>query len=206
MAVKVSQINQYNIGDWPWYLKIGIVFLIFLGVTTLGYWLYAKPTLSHYQQIKEKEANLKKIIKRKMRVAVNFEIYQKRMKQLHTVYHAMMSQLPESKEIPQLIDAITQEGLDAGLTFRLIKPLSEQVSGFYSRLPIKMVVTGNYNQLGDFISGVSQLSRIVIINDFTLEPVQNNAKKNAMTQLNMKINASTYRYHTDNIDSDILPH
>ena len=43
---------------------------------------------------------------------------------------------------------------------------------FYAELPIKIKVTGNYHDMGAFASDVGQLSRIVTLNDVSIDAAQ----------------------------------
>jgi type IV pilus assembly protein PilO len=55
-------------------------------------------------------------------------------------------------------------------------------------LPIAIVASGSYHDLGAFISGMAGLPRIVTLHDFTIAPTVTTAA------LNMNITAKTYRY------------
>jgi len=86
--------------------------------------------------------------------------------------------------------------LQAGLEFELFKPEAELPAEFYAELPIKIKVTGRYHQFGDFISRVADLSRIVTLHDFSIEPstTVTNKNKAATNNLVMSVTAKTYRY------------
>ncbi|MDH3995146.1 MAG: type 4a pilus biogenesis protein PilO, partial [Gammaproteobacteria bacterium] len=60
---------------------------------------------------------------------------------------------------------------------------------FYVELPISIVASGSYHDLGAFISGMAGLPRIVTLHDFNISLKGNNANN-----LQMKIIAKTYRY------------
>jgi len=69
-----------------------------------------------------------------------------------------------------LID-INHAGLGRGLQFDLFKPAaSEIISEFYAELPITVRVTGNYHDIGAFASDISQLPRIVTLNNISIVP------------------------------------
>jgi len=67
----------------------------------------------------------------------------------------------------------------------------ERKAEFYVELPITIVVTGEYHNIGAFVSGVANLSRIVTLHDFNIKPVK------SATDLKMSIIAKTYRYLGD---------
>jgi type IV pilus assembly protein PilO len=89
-----------------------------------------------------------------------------------------------------LVD-INQAGLGRGLQFDLFKPApSETVREFYAELPIQVKVVGNYHDMGAFASDVGQLSRIVTLNDVSIQ-----AGKDGI--LTMDAVARTFRYLDD---------
>jgi type IV pilus assembly protein PilO len=72
----------------------------------------------------------------------------------------------------------------------LFKPGAEGSKDFYAELPIAVRVTGSYHDLGEFVSDVAQMPRIVTLNDIAIE---------AQKEGNLKFDATavTYRYLDD---------
>ena len=101
----------------------------------------------------------------------------------------MLKQLPNRSEMDALLTDINQAGLGRGLQFELFKPAAaETLSDFYAELPIQIKVTGNYHDIGAFASDVSQLSRIVTLNNVgSVRPTRTAA-------LTMDATARTFRY------------
>ena len=58
---------------------------------------------------------------------------------------------------------------------------------FYTELPIKIDVIGDYHQFGHFVSEVAKLPRIVSLHDFTIQADKDN-------KLKFNVVAKTYRY------------
>jgi type IV pilus assembly protein PilO len=81
---------------------------------------------------------------------------------------------------------VSQTGLSAGLEFELFQPQPEQPSEFYAQLPINIKVNGTYHQLGEFVSGLAQLPRIVTTHNIVIE--QGESGRLGMTAI-----ARTYR-------------
>jgi Tfp pilus assembly protein PilO len=101
---------------------------------------------------------------------------------------AMLRQLPSDTEVPGLIEDITLAALDNGLTIESIDLQQERKAEFYVELPITIVVSGEYHDIGAFVSAVANLSRIVTLHDFEIKPSPSPAN------LKMSIVAKTYRY------------
>jgi len=89
-----------------------------------------------------------------------------------------------------LVD-INQAGLGRGLQFELFKPAAaESVREFYAELPIQLKLTGTYHDMGAFAGDVGQLSRIVTLNDVSIDAAKDG-------NLVMEATARTFRYLDD---------
>ena len=84
----------------------------------------------------------------------------------------------------------TEPGLAAGLEEKLFQPAPENKKDFYAELPIKIRLSGNYHDFGEFVSGIAALPRIVTLHQIEIKP----DKGNAYDQLTLDLTARTYRY------------
>jgi len=103
----------------------------------------------------------------------------------------LLKQLPSKSEMDALLTDINQAGLGRGLQFELFRPGGEVATGVFTEQPIAIKVTGNYDDLGNFASDVSQLPRIVTLNDIKISPIAGNAGAGG---LSLEATAKTYRY------------
>jgi type IV pilus assembly protein PilO len=60
-------------------------------------------------------------------------------------------------------------------------------------VPIRIQLTGSYHQMGQFVSTIAQLPRIVTLHDVTIK-----TSGKGYDQLVMDLTAKTYRYLDDN--------
>jgi len=89
-----------------------------------------------------------------------------------------------------LLTDINQAGLGRGLLFELFRPAAAETrSEFYAELPITIKLAGNYHDIGAFASDISQLSRIVTLNDIALSTSKGGLTLDAV--------AKTFRYLDD---------
>ena len=116
------------------------------------------------------------------------------MAEMEESFGALVSQLPSDTEVPGLLEDITNKGLLNGLAISSIVLQKEQAKEFYVELPIAIVASGSYHDLGAFISGMAGLPRIVTLHDFQLV-----ANKENPNNLDMKILAKTYRYKEEGV-------
>jgi type IV pilus assembly protein PilO len=101
----------------------------------------------------------------------------------------MLRQLPNKTEVADLLVDVSQTGLASGLEFELFQPQGERPQEFYAELPINIRVIGDYHELGDFVSGVASLPRIVTVHNVSITN-----RKTEDSPLVMNLIAKTYRY------------
>lgn len=184
----LKNIDLNNVAGWPLPIKIAGIALIGVLLLFAGYWFVISDELVQYETEQQKELGLKETYLNKKGLAINLPAYKLQMEEMHQAFGTLLRQLPNKTEVPNLLVDITQAGLGRGLNFVLFKPDKEKPQEFYAELPINIKVTGNYHELGQFVSDLAALPRIVTVGniDITSDP------KNSL--LSMSAIARTYRY------------
>lgn len=196
----MDQLNDVeNVGSWPMAVKVIIWILAFVGALAGGYFAHVTNLQGELARTQAQETALKTDYEKKFFEAAHLEAYRKQQKEMEESFEAILRQLPSDTEIPGLIEDITLVGLKNGLSFSSIDLQPERTHEFYVEKPIRIVVSGNYHDLGAFVSDVADLSRIVTLHDFTITPVDRRASRNQDDDsgglLRMSITARTYRYN-----------
>ena len=106
---------------------------------------------------------------------------------IQATFGDLLRRLPNRTEVPDLLVDITKEGLGAGLEFELFKPGQERNADFYMELPIQIKVIGGFHDFGSFVSGISDLPRIVTTHNIDISEQDGGV-------LSMNMTAKTYRY------------
>ncbi len=182
-----KNLDPNNIGAWPWPAK---ALVIIVACVAIGYGTYHYDISDQQKKLAEaqkKEESLKQTFEVKQKKAANLEPLKQQMKEMEQSFGDMLQQLPNQTEVAALLVDISQTGLASGLEFELFKPGNEIPSEFYAELPINIRVKGNYHQLGEFISGVASLPRIVTTHDVNI------TRANEEGMLTMDAVAKTYR-------------
>jgi type IV pilus assembly protein PilO len=188
---ELKNVDPKTPGSWPWPIKIGAFISIFLLVVIIGGLVDWQSEYSNYQNAKEVEEQLRKTFLDKKRDAINLDIIKKQLIETQQSFGALLKQLPSKSEMDALLTDINQAGLGRGLQFELFRPSPEVATGVLNEQPISLRVTGNYDDLGKFTSDISQMPRIVTLNDISISPSSNGG-------LSMDATAKTYRYLDDN--------
>ena len=187
-SIDFNDLDFDNFGSWPGAVKGIAMLIIFLLIMGVGYSLHITDKQKTLERAEAKEADLRKSYEDKAAQAANLEALRQQKLEMEAIFESLLRQLPTDTEVPGLLEDITRTALDNDLTIESIDLRSENKTEFYIELPIDVVVEGTYHKIGSFVSGVANLSRIVTLHDFTVEPTDN------APILRMKIVAKTYRY------------
>ncbi len=190
----VNDLDFENVGSWPFPIKLLIWVVILVGALAAGYYYHIEDLQLTLDGERKQEEKLRKEFEDKAFQAANLDAYRQQMQDMEESFGALVSQLPSDTEVPGLLEDITNKGLLNGLNIGTIDLLPEQAKEFYIELPIAIVATGSYHDLGAFISGMAALPRIVTLHDFKISAPAGDANK-----LQMSITAKTYRYRDDEL-------
>jgi len=182
----INDVDVATAGNWPIGVKIVSYILLMVIILVAGWYYYATDKQDLLRREMTKEQGLKNIYKEKAFQVANLPALRAQMADVEGKFSELLKQLPTEKEVPGLLDDITNLGTDSGLDIGSISLAPESKKEFYIELPINIAVTGSYHQLGQFVSGIAGLSRIVTLHNYSIRP--------AGAQVSMQISAKTYRY------------
>lgn len=87
-------------------------------------------------------------------------------------FNEVKAQLPEQKEIPELLRQVSNLGRDSGLEVTLFRQKPEILHDLYAEVPVEMAVRGGYHQIALFFDKVRHLDRIVNVSDISMKNPQ----------------------------------
>ena len=190
---ELRNLDTNDPGRWPLPFRIGAVALVFVAVVAIGIYMFViKDEVPLLERAQLEEVDLRAQFEDKQRKAANFDAYRAQLADIERDFGAMLRQLPGQTEVPSLLVDISQTGLGAGLEEQLFQPTGEVQKDFYAELPIKLRYTGSYHELGNFVSGIAALPRIVTLHDISIRP--QTGVNAAPDELTLDVTAKTYRY------------
>jgi type IV pilus assembly protein PilO len=133
-----------------------------------------------------KELNESKAITR------DLQKFKEQVERLNGELKSALTQLPNEKEIPEILKSISSLGKESNLEFTLFKPRPEVPQQFYAQVPIELTALGNYHNIGKFFDKVSKLPRIINVVDFNMARVKGRSENEVLVKTSCMIN--TYRF------------
>ncbi|MDO9168107.1 MAG: type 4a pilus biogenesis protein PilO [Methylobacter sp.] len=176
--MNLSDINwdPNEAGTWPLPIKAATIVVICILVFGAGVYYDTLDQLAALDVSEQKELDLKQSFEVKQKKSINLQDYQDQLAQIEIQLEDMIRQMPTKEEVASLLIDISKTGLASGLEFRLFKPGTPIRKDFYSELPINIEVTGKYEALGLFVSGLASLPRIVTVHDVSIIPESKEGK------------------------------
>jgi type IV pilus assembly protein PilO len=169
-------------------LLVGSVFLLFF---LYGYLLY----LPRNAEIEEKEENLVALEKdrdRKAALVSNLPQLRQEVADLNAALKKAVAQLPDTKEIPDLLSGISAVARESGLEIQQFRQKQETYQDFYAEVPVEILVKGTYWQVEQFFKKVADLTRIVNVGDIGIKAPT--LIENDPVQLQTSCAATTFRF------------
>ncbi|TNF49535.1 pilus assembly protein PilO [bacterium] len=171
-----------------------ILLLVIAGIIVGAYWygFYRSKartleTLEAQYSTKQAKLNENEAIVR------NLPRFKEEVDKLNVRLKTVVRELPNRREIPNLLETISNLGALNGLEVLYVKPNADVNKGFYAEVPIQIKVKGGYHELGMFFDAVSKLPRIIKVSNVTMGNPKEDKDSGAL-QLDVSTTATTYRY------------
>ena len=191
MAIKMDAIYKL-----PTSKKVAIlVGLICLAIFLYGYAFFI-PLQDEVKTLKSELNNLVRELNESKAIAKDLEKFKKQVEQLNLELTSALTQLPNEKEIPEILRNISALGKESKLDFTLFRPKPEEPQQFYARVPIELVFLGNYHNTGVFFDKVSKLPRIINVVNFSMIRAKDKDKGKGEAELWVRTSClvNTYRF------------
>ena len=101
----------------------------------------------------------------KQQKAANLPRLKKDIQQLEMQLTKAVAQLPNKKEIADLLRTISAKASQSGLDILLFRPRAEAFQEFYAEVPVDITVKGSFHNTVGFFDEVGRLNRLVNIDN-----------------------------------------
>lgn len=172
-------------------VKFGGLAFIVLAMTGANFFFIIQDLEQKIQQQQTQLARLEQTLADKQEIAQNLNERRKEMDQLEQRLQEALTELPEKKEVDELLAQLNDVGKKSGLEITSVTPLPEAKASFFARIPIKMTVNGNYHEVAMFLQEVANMRRIVNVNNIKMGVGKREGEK---VILNSEFLATTFRF------------
>jgi len=171
--------------------KIGILAGLIIFLLVIGYFYVYLPGDDKVTKLAEEITGVRGDRDKKKALSANLPKLQKEAQEWDAKLKAAMAQLPNRKEIPDLLSSLSTKAREAGLEILLFRPRAENFQEFYAEIPVDIVVRGGFFNAVTFFDEVGKLSRLVNIDNIDLK---NPKVGGDQVALEISTLATTYRF------------
>ena len=159
-----------------------VMLLITIGMAALGYafWNYwAKPTGEEIEATQNEIRNMETVIAQAKAdlASGTVEDLRRKVEEYTALLGIMRRLVPEKNEVPALIDDISTKAKVRGVTIGRIEPQAVEPGPPFDTFRYRLEIIGHYDQLGEFLSDIASLPRIIVPQDVVLRPAAQQAQK-----------------------------
>ena len=180
--------------DLPLKQKIGVLAGLIVAILLLDYFLFYSPRSDEISKLIQEVENQRNERDKKKKEVANLPKLKEQMRQLDGMLKEAVAQLPDRRELPDLLTSISNKVKESGLDILIFRPRAENFQEFYSEIPVDIVVKGGFHNVATFFDEVGRLNRLVNIANIELR----NPKVNE-DQVIMEVStvATTFRFIDD---------
>lgn len=160
--------DVHDMYDWPLVPKAGVIFLVCIILFYLIYFLDFSDFSGLLKRLAQQESDLKMQITALSGDINNIKIELSEYPKLTTALKDTQQKMISPKELPELLNEILKVGRQNELEFNQFNPGPEVKAGEYTKVSIRTIVLGTYDQIANFISQVANMDKTVSIANFTI--------------------------------------
>jgi type IV pilus assembly protein PilO len=151
--------------------KYRILFMVMLCVGALAaiYFTQLVPQFDQRRLLAGEYENAQQELARLTAMKNGLEASRREYARLKDTLETVVVQMPEEKDVPNLLRQVSMLGQEAKLRVKFFEPKPVQAKDFYMELPFEVRYAGGYHNVGYFFDGIRKLDRIVHMANFSIE-------------------------------------
>ena len=174
-----------------------LLFVVTFLVLGAGYYfLKYKPQSDRIRSLKTAITQEENRLAELKNAAAQVAMLEKDLAQSQEEFVRLLTLLPDEKEIPGLLESVSQLGAQVGLENILFQPQPEEIHEFYAAIPVRLDLLGTYHELGIFFDKISKLNRVLKVDNLNM------TRQKGTSLLQVSCNIITYRFQEQAIPKD----
>ncbi|MET0646241.1 MAG: type 4a pilus biogenesis protein PilO [Pyrinomonadaceae bacterium] len=171
----------------PWYVQLAVFGGVALVVYGAFWYFVTSSTRAETREVETKVESLLRANAGAVVASQRLNEFKANYERAKADYEDLKLLLPEQRELTMVLQNV-QDRARGRLTLNKFVPKDEVQQDFYTGKPVEVVVTGSYNNLGQFFAQMASYQRIVSITDFKVTKL-NEDKGNGAAKSNQTVSA-----------------
>ena len=101
--------------------------------------------------------------------AGDLESVRQKVRDLDRDLGAVLARLPDRKEIPDLLNTVSELASQSGLRITKFRQLDERLQDYYAEVPVELSMVGTYHEVAAFFDRIPRLSRLINVTGITMK-------------------------------------
>lgn len=148
--------------------KMMVVLALNVFAAILVFFLIIGPQIEDKKRVYADYQETKKILDKMIDIKSNMDKYRKEYAQSQELLGRLLRELPETKDIPNLLRSVSAIGSESKIKVTYFEPGTVIQREFYGEFPFKIRYNGPFHNIGYFFDGVRRTERIINITNFSL--------------------------------------
>lgn len=175
--------------------KVLVLFLVMAGILTVFFLAMYQPTTEEIEELKREASSLEREEERLKDIRESQTEMEAQLQELDQQLQIAREKLPETAEIPSLLQRVYNQAKTAGLTIETFQRNDEVVRADYIEIPVQMQLTGTFDEVANFFFFVGRMTRIINIENVSLDREASGMSPDGT--LSVSARATTYRWNPD---------
>lgn len=176
----------------PFLTRFLIVVAMLACIAGAFYFFVFMPKMNEYKELIKKSEALQAEIVQKKSIADNLGRFREEYDKMQQRLQESLKELPNDKELPELLTTIASIAKNNQLEVKKFQPGGETAKGFYAEVPVALTLTGRYLDIGKFFFDVSEMPRIVTVENIKMKTAGGKAVGPML--VSVECQATTYRF------------
>jgi len=147
-----------------------IIILVLVAVALAGlFYFVAKPKWEERTKLQKDYSDLRAELNKLKELQNNLEKHRREYAQMQEKLQDVLKQLPETKDVPNLLRNITNVSEETRLKIKYFEPKEIKNRELYSELPFEIKFSGRFHNTAFFFDSIRKMDRLVNITNFSLE-------------------------------------
>ncbi len=158
-----------NLNKLPWYGQVGLFVVLALAGVGVFYYFYVMPAEAEMATRQQRLDGLKVEIAKAQSTANQLNQFRQQVAELEGRLEGLKAVLPEQKDVADLLRRIQTLATQSNLAIRGFKPAASVTKDLHAEWPIALQLDGTYHNLAMFFDRVSKFSRIINVNNISIQ-------------------------------------
>jgi type IV pilus assembly protein PilO len=180
-----------ELARWQQLAASALVLMVFM---LLAYQVLLGGVRERVAELEERRSSISAQLLKERRIAKDLPRYKAEVATLEVQLERALQELPDERDIPDLLKAIADRAKNTGLEVALFRPDPEQAQEFFVEIPVRMSVEGSFHQVASFLDEVGRMARIVNVRGIQMG---NPRVSDQGASLTSEYSVVTFRYLTE---------